>query len=426
MKFRNPPKEKVFAKTQLSKLTSRIVHLSLNKMRRIDRGEVDIGLQSLAHSVLIREPMKSECTLMLKPSTFDTLVEWITLQHRLNMAMATHSQQHRKMHYLQQHHKWWLAAVMEGTEAIDHVGWKHWKSHTPNFPEFEMELVDILHFALSSFLQTTFNEYVEYNRDEGAFIAVDDEHPYPEPTPICNKIWSQWPLSAAEISYGTTEDSPYDFVTERFGIKLDVTEAAKEFAIQAFAYFSPLIEVPTFETELDNDRIVTLMSAFNLETTLNQAINPASLFAVATQSKGSRFSGLDIDQLVADMASIYVPKNVLNLFRQANGEGNKDSKHLYDRKWGIPTITFAMSEENIKPVDQFDALKMEDTEVVNSLLKGPMNITWSAKELWEQLSILYKNHLDVKYPPTEGAHVIPTFEQGLAMCSKGPSKFTAL
>lgn len=41
------------------------------------------------------------------------------------------------------------AAMMEGTEAIDHHGWKWWKHLTPDMDQLKMELVDIWHFYLS-------------------------------------------------------------------------------------------------------------------------------------------------------------------------------------------------------------------------------------------------------------------------------------
>lgn len=44
---------------------------------------------------------------------------------------------------------WLLAAALEGAEAIEHHGWKWWKHQKPDMAQFQMELVDIWHFALS-------------------------------------------------------------------------------------------------------------------------------------------------------------------------------------------------------------------------------------------------------------------------------------
>ena len=41
------------------------------------------------------------------------------------------------------------AAMIEGAEAIEHMGWKWWKAQTRDVEQLRMELVDIWHFALS-------------------------------------------------------------------------------------------------------------------------------------------------------------------------------------------------------------------------------------------------------------------------------------
>ena len=50
------------------------------------------------------------------------------------------------------------AAFVEAAEALDHHGWKWWKSQAPDFYQLQMELIDILHFYLSDVL-------VEFNAD---------------------------------------------------------------------------------------------------------------------------------------------------------------------------------------------------------------------------------------------------------------------
>ena len=42
------------------------------------------------------------------------------------------------------------AALMEGAEAIEHIGWKWWKHQEKNLPALQMEAVDIWHFYLSA------------------------------------------------------------------------------------------------------------------------------------------------------------------------------------------------------------------------------------------------------------------------------------
>jgi len=44
------------------------------------------------------------------------------------------------------------AAALESAEAMDHVGWKWWKRQEKDLPQFQMELVDIWHFTLSTLI----------------------------------------------------------------------------------------------------------------------------------------------------------------------------------------------------------------------------------------------------------------------------------
>lgn len=46
-------------------------------------------------------------------------------------------------------YNWMRAAMIEGVEGMDHHGWKWWKKQEPNWPQLQMELVDIWHFGLS-------------------------------------------------------------------------------------------------------------------------------------------------------------------------------------------------------------------------------------------------------------------------------------
>ncbi len=44
------------------------------------------------------------------------------------------------------------AVVIEGSEAIEHHGWKWWKKQAMDLPQLQMELIDIWHFILSEIL----------------------------------------------------------------------------------------------------------------------------------------------------------------------------------------------------------------------------------------------------------------------------------
>ncbi len=49
--------------------------------------------------------------------------------------------------------EWYRAIWMEASEMLDHYGWKWWKKQTPDVMQVKLEVVDIVHFALSIRLQ---------------------------------------------------------------------------------------------------------------------------------------------------------------------------------------------------------------------------------------------------------------------------------
>ena len=47
---------------------------------------------------------------------------------------------------------WYRAIWTECAEMLDHYGWKWWKHQQPDLDQVQLELVDILHFAMSDYL----------------------------------------------------------------------------------------------------------------------------------------------------------------------------------------------------------------------------------------------------------------------------------
>lgn len=45
--------------------------------------------------------------------------------------------------------EWYRAIWMESSEMLEHYGWKWWKKQTPDLMQVKLEVVDIVHFALS-------------------------------------------------------------------------------------------------------------------------------------------------------------------------------------------------------------------------------------------------------------------------------------
>lgn len=46
-------------------------------------------------------------------------------------------------------YEWYRAIWMEASEMLEHYGWKWWKQQSPDIMQVKLEVVDIVHFALS-------------------------------------------------------------------------------------------------------------------------------------------------------------------------------------------------------------------------------------------------------------------------------------
>ncbi len=66
--------------------------------------------------------------------------------------------------------EWYRAIWMESSEMLEHFGWKWWKKQEPDVMQVKLEVVDIVHFALSIRL-----EQGEALEDAAANIASEFE-----------------------------------------------------------------------------------------------------------------------------------------------------------------------------------------------------------------------------------------------------------
>lgn len=80
--------------------------------------------------------------------TREQLVEMATLQGEANDVMADDWRSQNNMTL-----PFFRAGHIESTEAVQHMGFKWWKKEEPAVMQTEMELIDILHFALSDALR---------------------------------------------------------------------------------------------------------------------------------------------------------------------------------------------------------------------------------------------------------------------------------
>lgn len=71
----------------------------------------------------------------------------LDLQHRMNQKVHSDWQD--------QGFAWYRAAWIECGELMDHVGYKWWKKQETDWPQVQLEIVDIWHFGLSDIIART-------------------------------------------------------------------------------------------------------------------------------------------------------------------------------------------------------------------------------------------------------------------------------
>jgi dimeric dUTPase (all-alpha-NTP-PPase superfamily) len=69
---------------------------------------------------------------------------------------------------------WYRAIWTECAEMLDHYGWKWWKHQQPDLEQVQLELVDIMHFAMSDYL---------LRDDDNQVVAAGIEAELSQPNP---------------------------------------------------------------------------------------------------------------------------------------------------------------------------------------------------------------------------------------------------
>ena len=76
------------------------------------------------------------------------------MEKQLSEMLALQDQMNQKVHpqWREQNYEWYRAIWTECAELMDHYGWKWWKKQTPELEQIKLEIVDIWHFGMSTFL----------------------------------------------------------------------------------------------------------------------------------------------------------------------------------------------------------------------------------------------------------------------------------
>lgn len=79
------------------------------------------------------------------------------MEKQLSDMLALQDQMNSKVHpqWREQNYEWYRAIWTECAELMDHYGWKWWKKQTPELDQIKLEIVDIWHFGMSTYLVDT-------------------------------------------------------------------------------------------------------------------------------------------------------------------------------------------------------------------------------------------------------------------------------
>lgn len=80
--------------------------------------------------------------------------------------------------WVEQNLGWSTAVFTEAAEAMNHLGWEWWKKPTPNLAQAKLEVIDILHFAISGLIVTEGTDYASTHARIGQAVAnmVPEQH----------------------------------------------------------------------------------------------------------------------------------------------------------------------------------------------------------------------------------------------------------
>ena len=89
------------------------------------------------------------------------------LTEQASTMLSLQSDMNRKVdsNWVQSCYPYLRAVLIEGSEAIEHHGWKWWKKQQKDLPQLQMELIDIWHFLLSEIL-------LRNNADQRKSLAI--------------------------------------------------------------------------------------------------------------------------------------------------------------------------------------------------------------------------------------------------------------
>lgn len=219
---------------------------------------------------------------------------------------------------------YYRASVMESAEAIDHHGWKWWKKFIPNINQMNIELIDILHFALSHHVRAS---YVAYSEDG---VEVDDDIVFEHAADL---VYTDESLITINMIGRAASEDFYDNIKR--------IEGTHELDLMAFE-FPDLLEQFMYVT-------------------LSEGV-PSMPYLYALFER----SGMRPEEVYEG----YVAKNFLNIFRTANGQRENNYYKIWaGREDNVWMEEYIQTEKNNGNPIVLEALEDFITTTYNTLLQ---------------------------------------------------------
>ena len=238
------------------------------------------------------------------------MLEIATLQYAANDNMAEDWTQQDRMSI-----PFFRASYIEAVEAIEHMGFKWWKKKVPDYSQAKMELIDILHFAVSDLLRES-----AFSIGQAALIA-EDSRSYPVTFYHIGRM-------AGFEHMGTPSEPTLD--GEILATKLPGSENYRIHDIQNMD-FNDLCEQLIFSSLMDGVTKIRILYCL--------------------------FERLEME--ADEVHALFVGKNALNQFRTANGQKKDDYSKIWDGREDNEHLS-EFIEENLRtgpPLKYADVLR---------------------------------------------------------------------
>lgn len=107
-------------------------------------------LRKRGRAILAR-PLDAEAGILFNASSNATTNRGLIMKQKIITMLELQDAMNSKVNanWRSAGYEWYRAIWMEAAEMLEHLGWKWWKKQQPDTMQVKLEIVDIVHFALS-------------------------------------------------------------------------------------------------------------------------------------------------------------------------------------------------------------------------------------------------------------------------------------